>query len=55
MISFFVLNANGTHGYYSSVKEETFGGSDIYMIDTRFGDNDLKVKHGVVMFGNEVT
>lgn len=52
---FFVLNANGTHGYYSSVKEETFGGSDIYMIDTRFGDNDLKVKHGVVMFGNEVS
>lgn len=51
---FFVLNANGTHGYYSSVKEETYGGSDIYMIDTRFGDNDLKVKHGKVVFGNEI-
>lgn len=50
---FFVLNANGTHGYYSSVREETFGGSDIYMIDTRFGDNDLKVKIGKVMAGNE--
>jgi hypothetical protein len=50
---FFVLNANGTHGYYSSVKEESFGSSDIYMIDTRFGDNDLKVKQGMVMFGNE--
>ncbi|MBI3520656.1 MAG: PD40 domain-containing protein, partial [Bacteroidetes bacterium] len=49
---FFVLNANGTHGYYSSVKEETVGGSDIYMIDTRFGDNDLKVKQGKVVFGN---
>jgi len=51
---FFVLNANGTHGYYSSVKEETFGSSDIYMIDTRFGDNDLKVREGKVVFGNEV-
>ncbi len=52
---FFVLNANGTHGYYSSIKEETVGGSDIYMIDTRFGDNDLKVKQGKVLFGNEPT
>jgi hypothetical protein len=50
---FFVLNANGTHGYYSSIKEETFGGSDLYMIDTRFGDNDLKVKQGKIMFGTE--
>ena len=23
------------------------------MIDTRFGDNDLKVKHGKVVFGND--
>jgi len=50
---FFVLNTNCTHGYYSSIKEETFGSSDIYMIDTRFGDNDLKVKQGKVVFGNE--
>lgn len=49
---FFVLNAAGTRGYYSSVKQETFGGSDIYTIDTRFGDNDLKVKFGKVMIGN---
>ena len=52
---FFVLNASGTHGYYSSVKEETYGGADIYMIDTRFGDNDLRVKTGKVIFGNEVS
>jgi len=45
---FFVLNADGTRGYYSSVKDDTYGGSDIYVIDTRFGDNDLKVKHGRV-------
>ena len=50
---FFVLNANGTRGYYSSIKEETIGGSDIYMIDTRFGDNDLKVKIGKVVYNNE--
>lgn len=49
---FFVLNANGTRGYYSSIKEETYGSSDIYMIDTRFGDNDLKVKQGKVVFGD---
>ena len=52
---FFVLNTNGTRGYYSSVKEQTYGGSDIYTIDTRFGDNDLKVKHGKVMNGNDVS
>jgi tetratricopeptide (TPR) repeat protein len=52
---FFVLNTNGTRGYYSSAKEGGSGGHDIYMIDTRFGDNDLKVKHGVVMIGNEVS
>lgn len=52
---FFVLNTNGTRGYYSSAKEGGLGGNDLYMIDTRFGDNDLKVKHGVVMIGNEVS
>lgn len=50
---FFVLNANGTRGYYSSIKEDTYGSSDIYMIDTRFGDNDLKVKQGRIIFENE--
>jgi len=44
---FFVLSVDGQRGYYSSVKAESFGGSDIYQIDTRFGDNDLVVKHGV--------
>jgi len=52
---FFVLNANGTHGYYSSVKDDSYGGSDIYLIDTRFGDNDLKVKTGKVVFGSTPT
>ncbi|MBL7920556.1 MAG: PD40 domain-containing protein [Bacteroidia bacterium] len=44
---FFVLSVDGQRGYYSSLKEETIGNNDIYQIDTRFGDNDLKVKHGV--------
>lgn len=44
---FFVMSVDGQRGYYSSVKEETFGGNDIYQVDTRFGDNDLKVKHGI--------
>jgi len=43
---FFVLSVDGQRGYYSSIKQQTFGGVDIYQIDTRFGDNDLKVKHG---------
>lgn len=45
---FFVLSVDGQRGYYSSIKEETYGGVDIYQIDTRFGDNDLKVKHGAL-------
>lgn len=52
---FFVLNANATRGYYSSVREGGFGSSDIYSIDTRFGDNDLKVKKGKAVIGNDPT
>jgi hypothetical protein len=43
---FFVLSADGQRGYYSSIKKETYGGNDIYQIDTRFGENDIAVKHG---------
>jgi tetratricopeptide (TPR) repeat protein len=50
---FFVLNANATRGYYSSIKDGGMGSSDIYSIDTRFNDNDLKVKKGKVVIGNE--
>lgn len=46
---FFVLSGDGKHGYYSSVKEDTRGLSDIYLIDTRFGDNDMLVKHAYVL------
>jgi tetratricopeptide (TPR) repeat protein len=43
---FFVLSADGQRGYYSSIKKETYGGNDIYQIDTRYGENDIAVKHG---------
>jgi tetratricopeptide (TPR) repeat protein len=49
---FFVLNADGQRGYYSSIKKETFGGNDIYQIDTRFGENDLSVKKGKALIDN---
>jgi len=45
---FFVLNVDGQKGYYSSIKEDSHGSTDIYQIDTRFGDNDLKVKNGLL-------
>jgi tetratricopeptide (TPR) repeat protein len=43
---FFALSVDGQRAYYSTVKEQGFGGMDIYEVDTRFGDNDLKVKTG---------
>jgi hypothetical protein len=49
---FFVLSADGKKGYYSSVKKESLGGNDIYEIDTRFGENDLIVRHGYSYLGN---
>jgi hypothetical protein len=49
---FFVLSVDGQRGYYSSIKDETFGGVDIYQIDTRFGDNDLMVKRGTSYIDN---
>jgi hypothetical protein len=45
---FFVLSADGQRGYYSSAKENSLGGTDIYQIDTRFGENDLAVRAGIV-------
>lgn len=49
---FFVLSGDGKHGYYSSVKEDSKGSSDIYVIDTRFGDNDEIVKQAIVFKNN---
>jgi hypothetical protein len=44
---FFVLSVDGQRGYYSSLKEGSSGGMDIYQIDTRFKENDLKVEEGL--------
>ncbi len=44
---FFTLNPSGLKAYYSSNKEDSYGLNDIYEIDTRFGDNDIVVKHGL--------
>jgi len=49
---FFVLNVDGQRGYYSSLKDDSYGNTDIYEIDTRFGDNDLKVKSGLLFKDN---
>jgi hypothetical protein len=43
---FFVLSVDGQRGYYSSMKKESLGGIDIYQIDTRFSENDLRVRLG---------
>ena len=50
--SIFVLSGDGKHGYYSSVKEDSKGSSDIYVIDTRFGDNDEIIKKAMVYKNN---
>ncbi len=49
---FFDISVDGQRAFYSSIKDETFGGNDLYEIDTRFGDNDLKVKHGTAFTNN---
>lgn len=49
---FFVMSADGKRGYYSSVKKGSIGGSDIYQVDTRFGDDDVVVKHGRAYLDN---
>lgn len=49
---FFVLSVDAKRGYYSSAKKGTLGGSDVYQVDTRFGDNDLVVKLGYVYLEN---
>ena len=45
---FFVLSIDGQRGYYSSVKPDNYGGTDVYQIDTRFTEKDLVVKRGKI-------
>jgi Tol biopolymer transport system component len=50
---FFVVSADGQRGYYSSSKKDSYGDVDIYEIETRFGNNDLKVRTGVASLGGK--
>ncbi|MBC7865766.1 MAG: PD40 domain-containing protein, partial [Bacteroidia bacterium] len=45
---FFVICQDGYHGYYSSEKDNGFGGEDIYLIDMHYSENDVKVRAGYV-------
>lgn len=45
---FFVICADGYHGYYSSQKDNGFGGEDLYMIDMHYSENDVKVREAFV-------
>lgn len=48
---FFVLSADGRHGYYSSLNENIseagYESEDIYFIDMRYSEADIKVRKGV--------
>lgn len=45
---FFVVSADGKHGYYSSLNEDpkdpNYESEDIFYIDMRFGEHELKVR-----------
>lgn len=47
---FFVLSPDGKHGYYSSLNEHPtevgYESEDIYFIDMRYSESDLKVRKG---------
>lgn len=49
---FFVLSPDGKHGYYSSLNEHPtevgYESEDIYFIDMRYSESDLKVRKGNV-------
>ena len=50
---FFILSPDGAHGYYSSLnehpKELGYESEDIYFIDMRYSETDLKVRKGIVL------
>ncbi|MFL5752966.1 MAG: hypothetical protein ACJ76F_06130 [Bacteroidia bacterium] len=54
---FFVLSADGKHGYYSSLNENPaepgYESEDIYFIDMRYGENDIKVRKARTLSINE--
>ena len=53
---FFTLSSDGKKGYYSSEKDEGFGGEDIYQIDLLYQENELHPrKIAVFELGSERT
>jgi hypothetical protein len=42
---FFVISADGYQGYYSSEKDDGFGGEDIYLVDMHYDESDVRVRH----------
>jgi hypothetical protein len=63
---FFVLSPDGKHGYYSSLNEHPtevgYESEDIYFIDMRYSESDLKVRKGKITsedlkipFGSKIT
>jgi tetratricopeptide (TPR) repeat protein len=50
---FFVLSADGRHGYYSSLNENPteigYESEDIYFIDMRYSEEDIKVRKGLCL------
>jgi tetratricopeptide (TPR) repeat protein len=50
---FFVLSIDGHKGYYSSAKKDSYGGTDIYEIDTRFNDQDILIQRGYIYSANQ--
>ena len=45
---FFVINSDESVGFYSSEKEEGFGGEDIYQVDLLYSENEIHCRHAVL-------
>ncbi|MFH2143732.1 MAG: hypothetical protein ABIJ97_15010 [Bacteroidota bacterium] len=45
---YFVLSANGKHGYFSSTKSGGYGGSDIYVVDMPGDENNFLILKGTI-------
>lgn len=54
---FFVLSPDTKHGYYSSLNENHnepgYESEDIYFIDMRYSESDLKVRKGITVSDND--
>ena len=55
---FFVISADGKHGYYSSLNmdknDPNYLSEDIFLIDRRYSENETRIKKGICKFANDV-